>query len=190
MPDSTRSKDPAALWKAQPEEKRQVNLEQIVNRRTEELHASTRSEILMSIGAAVLFAVVMAWRIAPGGDRLLEAGLAAVIGWAAISLFWFRRWIWRREPPRPDAVAASGVDYYRKELERRRDHLRNEWLWHGPLLLACLILVAILTSRSHLGFDRFASALPLIALLALWTGYGLWRRLRQAKELQREIDHL
>jgi hypothetical protein len=30
--------------------------------------------------------------------------------------------------------------------------------------------------------------LPLIVLLAVWTGFGVWRRHRQAKELQREID--
>jgi len=40
-----------------------VNLEQIVNRRTEELYSSTRSEILMSIGAALLLVGVVAWRL-------------------------------------------------------------------------------------------------------------------------------
>jgi hypothetical protein len=40
-----------------------VNLKQIVNRRTEELSSSTRSEILMSIGAALLLVGVVAWRL-------------------------------------------------------------------------------------------------------------------------------
>jgi hypothetical protein len=190
MPDPTQSKDPAAIWKAQPEEKRQVNLEQIVNRRAEALYASTRSEILMSIGAAVLFVGVMAFRLAPLRDRPLEFGLAGVIAWAAISLYWFRRRIWQRDTVRPDAAAATGVDYYRKELERRRDHLRNAWLWHGPLFLACLILVAVLTGNAYLGYNRFESVLPLLVLLIVWTGFGLRRRLRQARELQREIDEL
>ena len=183
------NQEPAALWKAQPEEKLAVNLQEIVDRRTRELHASTRSEILMSIGSAVLFAVVIAWRFAQYGDRLLDIGLAGVIVWAAISLAWFRGWIWG-QPARPDAAAATGSDYYRKELKRRRDHLRNEWLWHGPLFLACLILVWILTGRDYLGFDRFTTALPLLVLLALWTLFGIWRRLRQAREIQREIDEL
>jgi hypothetical protein len=188
MPDQPR--DPAAIWKSQPEEKLAVNLEQIVNRRTEELYASTRSEILMSIGAALLFVGVMALRLAPARDRLLELGCAAVIAWAGISLYRFRRWIWRREPARPDAAAATGLEHYRKELERRRDHLRNEWLWHGPLFLACLVLIAIWTGRAFPGYGRLGNVLPLVVLLAVWTGFGFWRRLRKAKELQREIDEM
>jgi hypothetical protein len=190
MSDQPPSKDPAALWKGQPEEKIPVNLQQIVNRRAQELHSSTRSEILMSIGAALLFVPIMVWRLEPARDRVLQGGLAAVIIWAGVTLYWFRGWIWGREPARPDAAAASGLEYYRKELERRRDHLRNAWLWHGPLFLAGVILIAIVTGRAYLGFDRVRSALPLLLLLAVWTGYGIRRRFRQARELQREIDEI
>jgi hypothetical protein len=190
MSDQSKPKDPAALWKAQPEEKLAVNLEQIMNRRTEELYSSTRSEILMSIGAALLFVGVTALRLAPARDQLLELGCAAVIAWVLISLYRFRGRIWRREPARPDAVAATGLDYYRKELQQRRDHLRNAWLWHGPLFLACLILIGLWTGKAFVGFGRLENVLPLVVLLAVWTGYGIRRRLRQARELQREIDQL
>ena len=91
--------------------------------------------------------------------------------------------------PRPD-TAAPGIEYYRRELERRRDHLRNGWLWHGPLFLACIMLAVTLTGRKFLGFDRFGSALPLLAVLFLWTAYSFRRRRLLAKELQREIDDL
>jgi len=188
MPDETRAKDPSALWRGQPEEKIAVNLEHIVNRRTEELYSSNRSEILMSIGAALLFVGVMAWRFAPSYDPLQEVGFAAVIAWVVISLYWFRRQIWRREPSRPDAAAATGMDYYRKELEQRRDHLRNAWIWHGPLFLACAILFATAMGRTYSGFRPLRNVLPLVLLLGIWTGLGLVRRLRQARELQREID--
>jgi hypothetical protein len=190
MSDRAGAKDPGAIWRNQPEEEIAVNLEQIVNRRTKELDSSTRSEILMSIGAALLFVAVMALRIVPAHDRFLEGGLAAAAVWAVISLYLFRRLIWRRDSTRPDATAATCLEYYRQELERRRDHLRNAWLWHGPLFLACLTLIAVLTGKSFLGFDRLRSVLPLVALLAVWTGFGLTRRLRQARELQREIDEI
>jgi hypothetical protein len=32
--------------------------------------------------------------------------------------------------------------------------------------------------------------LPLVVLLAVWTGFGFRRRRRQAKELQRELDEI
>ena len=187
MSDEAGAKDPGAIWKNQPEERRAVNLEQIMKRRTDELDFSTRSEILMSIGAALLFIGVMAWRLGPGHDRLVQVGYAAAIAWVAISLYRFRRRIWRR-PSRPDAKAASGLEYYRKELEERRDHLRRAWIWHGPLFLACVILIAMWMGNTLSGYQPLRNVLPLVILLAVWTGFGFWRRRAQAKEIQREID--
>jgi hypothetical protein len=187
MSDQARGKDVGAIWRDQPEEELAVNLEQIVNRRTEELSSSTRSEIVMSMGAALLFVGVMVWRFAPAYERLQEVGFAAVIGWVVISLYLLRRRIWG-PPSRPDVAAATCLEYYRRELERRRDHLRNPWLWHGPLFLACMILIAILIRGK--AFQPFRNVLPLVVLLAIWTGFGVWRRHRQAKELQREIDDI
>jgi hypothetical protein len=190
MSEQTRSQDPARLWRDQPEEKHPVNLQQLVNRRTEELSSRSRSEILMSIGSAVLLFAVLGWRLAAAHEEQLEVGFAAVLVWVAVSLYGFRRRIWRRAAPRPDAVASSGLEYYRAELERRRDHLRNEWLWHGPLFLAAIILAALFTGKRHLAFQPLRNVLPLLVLLALWVGFGLWRRRLQARQLQREIDEL
>ena len=190
MSDHTGAKDPGAIWRNQPEERIAMNLEQIMQRRTEGLSSSTRSEILVSIGAALFFVAVVAWRIAPFHDRLPEIGFGAVLAWVAISLYWFRHRIWRRNASRPDAVAAAGAEYYRKELERRRDHLRNPWLWHGPLFLACAVLVGILAAETFRGYQDLRNVLPLVLLLVVWTGYGAWRRRRQARELQQEIDEM
>ena len=178
------------IWRHQPEEEVAVGLEQIVNRRTKELDWSTRWEILMSICAALLFVGVVLLRVAPSRDGFLDAVLAAAGVWAILALVLLRRQIWRREPSRADAAAATGLEYYRGVLERRRDHLKNAWIWHGPLFLACLALIAIVTGKSFLGFERLRSATPLLALLAGWTVFGVVLRLRQARELQREIDEL
>jgi hypothetical protein len=62
MSDQSGAKDPGAIWREQPEERRTVDLEQILKQRTDELYSSTRSEILMSILAALLFFCVVAWR--------------------------------------------------------------------------------------------------------------------------------
>jgi len=189
MSEEARANDPGAIWRDQPEEEVVVNVSQIVNRRAEELSASTRWEVLMSIGAAVLFVAVMAWRLPPVNNRLIEVGFGAVALWVAISLFRFRRWAGRHRA-RPDAVASTGLEYYRRELERRRDHLRNAWVWHGPLLLASFMLIAVVAGHAYWGVERLWSVLPLIILLLLWTVFGLVRRLRLAKALQAEIDDL
>ena len=186
MPES---KDPGDVWRNQPGEKLPVTLEQIVERRTGELFTSTRLEILMSIGAALLLVAVVAWRLRIAQDNLMEIACAGAIAWAGISLLAFRKRIWPQSPPR-DAVAAPGLEFYRAELKQRRDHLRNEWLWHGPLVLAVLAFVAVFTGRVNVAFQSLQKVLPLLVLLAAWTAFGIWRRLGQAREIQHEIDEI
>ena len=72
--------------------------------------------------------------------------------------------------------------------------------WSGPRLSAKSVVVtrpadrggvffvAIVVGRAYPGAERLESVLPLVALLAVWTGYGITRRRRQANALQREID--
>jgi hypothetical protein len=188
MPDEWGAKDPGDLWRNQPEEKLAVNVQQLVNRRTLELYSSTRSEILMSAGAALFFVAVMAWRFASVQHWLPRLGFGVAVAWVLLTLYRFRDRIWRRDTPRADAAAATGLEYYRAELERRRDHLRNAWFWHGPLLLACLVVVLTFAGAAFPGFERLQSVLPLALLLAAWTVAGITRRRRRAMEIQRELD--
>jgi hypothetical protein len=190
MPDESKANEPGAVWRSQPEEKIAVNPQVFLNHRTRELYARTRAEIITSITAALLFVGIIAWRFWPASDRLQQAGFLIVIAWVLATLYRFRDRIWRREPPSPDAIAAPGLEFYRRELERRRDHLRNEWLWHGPLVLACLICVVTFVGRAFPGVERVRGVLPLVVLLAAWTAIGLHRRRRLARELQREIDEI
>ena len=176
-----------AAWLNQPEEEIPVDIERLHRRRTWELFSTTRSEIITSIGAALFFASVVAWRFAPERDRLVQFGCAGVIVWAAVTVFRFRYSIRRHTPP-PDALARTGLEHYRAELQRRRHHLRSAWIWHGPLLLACILSAATLTKRIVPG--RLWDALPVFLLLAGWAVIGIKRRLRQAAELQQEIDEI
>jgi hypothetical protein len=168
MPDE--SKDWGELWRAQgggpPVELRRMR-------------SRTRSEVLYAIAAALFFAAIIAWRFAGQYGRVPWLGVGAMLVWAVVSLIWFRDRIWRGAPS-----AAPGVEHYRRELERRRDHLRNSWLWHGPLAAAILTLASIPTVR------RLETAAPMLVLLAGWTIFGTVRRRRQAADLQREIDEL
>jgi len=176
-----------AAWLNQPEEEIPVDIERINRRRTWALFSTTRSEIISSIGAALFFAGMVAWRFAPERDRLVLFGCAGVIVWAAVTVLRFRNSI-RRHTPQPDALARTGLDHYRVELLRRRDHLRSAWIWHGPLLLACVLSAATLTKRIVPG--RLRDTLPVFLLLAGHAVVGIKRRVRQAAELQQEIDEI
>ena len=189
MSDQVEGPDPGVIWRDQPEDEVPVSLAGLGSR-TEELSARTRWEILLSVGSTVLLIGLVAWRLRINHERLLSFGICAAIAWVIISLYWFRRRIWRHDMPRPDAVAVNCLEYYRKELEHRRDHLRSAWLWNGPLVLASLILIAVVRGRVNTAYQPLRNVLPLIILLAVWVGFGIWRRRIQAIALQREIDEL
>jgi hypothetical protein len=188
MFDEERSSDPCVVWKEQPEEETAVIVDELLSRRTKQLHVSTRSEIIMSIVAALFFVAVLTWRLPQGGLELPPVASAAVALWVGITAFRFRRILWQSDAP-PN-TAAPGLSYYRQELELRRDHLRNAWLWHGPILLAALLFTASFTGGAFPGVGRLRSAAPLLAILAVWTAVGVRRRFRQAAELQSEIDEI
>jgi hypothetical protein len=189
MPEESIPKDPGAVWRSQPEERLPVNAEELLNRRTWQLYSVTRSEILASIAAALLFLALLAWRLPYGGRRLSYVALALVLAWVLASVYWFRRGIWSSDAGRRDALAATGLQHYRRQLERRRDHLRNVWVWHGPLVLACLVF-GVSAMDGSLPSHGLRNAIPLVVLLAGWTVFGIWRRLREANEIQREIDEI
>lgn len=188
MPDESRPHDPRVIWKEQPKEDTPVVVDRVMNRRTQQLHASTRSEIVMSILAALFFVAVLAWRLPTAGFALAPVGLAAAALWIAITAFRFRKII--RGSGSPPDTASTGLAYYRRELEIRRDHLRNAWLWHGPLLLAVLLFLASFAGRTFPGMDRFRNAAPLFLILVPWIIIGIQRRFRQAADIQREIDEI
>jgi hypothetical protein len=167
-----------------------MNVHRIVNRRARELYSRTRAEVITSLAAPVLFIAVVAWRFGFTNDRLVRWGFALIVTWIAISLYAMRRRIWGPREPAPDAAAAASMDYYRHELQERRDHLRSLWLWHGPMLLACIVFLGAVLARVWPVYRHMLNALPFIALLLAWSVLNLWQRRRQAMELQRELDEL
>lgn len=106
MSDESSRSDPRVIWKEQPREDTPVIVDHVINRRSQQLHMSTRSEIIMSIVAALFFVAVLAWRLPPVGFALQPVGLAAAALWIAITVFRFRQIIWALPrsptPPQPD----------------------------------------------------------------------------------------
>lgn len=173
-------------WKNQPGEDIAMNMPHLLDRRAQSLFASTRAEIVTSIAAALLFLAVIVWRFAPalGAPELLCG--AGIVLWAAATLYRFRGRLF----PAPADLAEPGLAYYRRELARRRDHLRSAWIWHGPLVLAALLFVVRFTGPGRPTPRALRGIAPLILLLLVWTAAGIWRRTRQAAALEHELDEL
>jgi hypothetical protein len=69
-------------------------------------------------------------------------------------------------------------------------HLRNTWLWHGPVLLACIALIAVAMGTGNLAYKRLTQVSPLIMALAVWTVFSIRQRLREADGIKRELDEM
>ena len=174
MPENTN--DWSSLWRDQPGAPPPD-----LGRRGISLDLATRGEILTSIFAAFFFVGVVAWRLAATGQPIPPVGFAAAIVWAQKTQDKNQA---RHRRPTPDALAKPALEHYRRELTQRRDHLRNPWIWHGPLIAACLTLAAVPTMRP------LKTVTPMLLVLIAWTIYGIINRRRQAAALQQELDEL
>src|SRR4051794_39391283 len=116
MSDESRT-DPRMIWKEQKKEDTPVLVDNLVRRRPQQLHVSTRSETIMSIVAALFFVAVLAWRLPAVGFGVQPVGLAAASLWIVATAVRFRRMIWGSETA-ADA-ASTGLTHYRSELEIR-----------------------------------------------------------------------
>lgn len=193
MPETPEFAEVRAAWRDQPAgPETPFDVRSLQGRRMSEMSLSTRSEILGSASAALLFALVVALRFAPERGWTVYAGCAVVGAWAALTLWRFRVGIWSPAAPgqgsEADAFAQTGIKHYRAELARRRDHLRSAWIWHGPLLLACAVAALILGGRMPAA--RVWTLTPFVLLLALSAAIGFRRRLMHAAALQREMDEI
>lgn len=190
MSDAQLPEDPGSLWRQQPQEETQVLPSRFLDRRTQALSATTRSEIVSSLSAGILFVAILAWRFELRSDPYVIGGALLVLCWVLITLYRFRNRIWPGKKAEEAPFSAPALEFYRAELKRRREHLSTGWVWSGPLLLACVTLVLILVRNGMPSTRRIYSILPLLLLLVAWAAYGLWRRRRLAAEIQNEINEI
>lgn len=171
-----------SAWKRQPAQPA-INLDSFASRRSRELHAGTRAEILMSIGAVLFLLAIAIWRLPEATGRSSVAGYLLIASWIAFVVITYRRRLTRQVSP--GTTPASGLDHYRNELIERREHLRSLWLWHGPLAMALLLFWRVFPN-----WNRMQRVVPLLLPLAVWVALSIWRRMRQARLLQSEINEL
>ena len=113
---------------------------------------------------------------------LAAAGVGLLAAAAAFVLVHMHRHGWTGRTPREDAAA---LDFYRDELERRRDLLRSVWKWYLlPFAPGFLTLLAARVTETPLEVLATISGALAIA------GAVTWANLRAAQRLQRELDAL
>src|SRR5436309_1777842 len=130
MRDDAPENDPKTIWLNQPTEPSLMTLEKI-RQKARELHAKTRRQLVGSV-AAPLIAIAF-YAFGAKHSPALQPVLAFAVAWGLAGLYFVNRGM-RSAPMPADAALSTGIETYRREIERRRDFLRRALLWSfGPL---------------------------------------------------------
>jgi hypothetical protein len=190
MPNEPSPNDIGKFWRDQREEPVKMSLDEI--RGKAQRH---RRKILRRNGreyvAAAFVVAMFGYYIWHFHEWFLRIGSGLVIAGAVYVVFQLHTRGSAANAP-ADLGLTTGLDFYRKELERQRVLLNSVWRWYlGPFVpgLAVITLGAAITNPARSPYAwLFAGSYAVVVALAFW----LVARLNQrcAGRLQRQIDEL
>ena len=180
--------DPMKIWQTQPTEQSTMTLEKIQTK-VRELNAKTRRELIKAIASPVLVVVMscLAFATMHGQhDPAQRWTLAIAFAWSLAGQRALHRGMRLATLP-GDAAMTTALEYYHREVERRKALYGRTLLWSfGPIILAlAAFCVPFAWNPAHLG-----NALPFLTLVVIWIAAYFVLRMRIQKDLQREIDEL
>ena len=159
-----------------------------IRRKTRELHAKTRRELLGNIVLPLV--PIFFYAVGPRtADPIARMAFAGAIAWSLAGQYFLNRGIWSAMLP-GDAGLNTGIEFYRREIERRRNLARRVLQWSfGPILLAVVSLI-LQIMRSGIRRWQLPNMIPFLSLFVIWVIAFFAIRMWRERELQREIDEL
>jgi hypothetical protein len=191
MRDRDSGEDVKAIWQSQPTGASVMTL-QLIRSKARGLRAKTRRQLLGTITGplAAGFFYLFGIRVFPGLGHILHPLFAVAVVWSVVGLYFLNRGMWSRVMP-GDAGLRTGLEFCRGEVERRSQLLQRVLLWSfGPVLLAIATFVVGLAKMATEARGIFPNGLPFLSLVVLWIFGYFAGRVREQRELKREIDEL
>jgi len=157
-----------------------------VRAKAKRLESDIRRDTL--IGLVLASVITLAGLIALTNVHQLEPGGRVIIGIAVI-LVWFGacRETVRKKSRVSEADSRSCLEFYRHEIQRRRDHFaKPPWILIFALLLALFQFFAVARRFNGISGDllRYPFALVVLTVIVV----PIWKR--QARKFQSELDEL
>jgi hypothetical protein len=170
-----------------------MTLEEI-RQKVRELHAKTRRELLGNLLAPFIVVAFCSFGIKHFHHPVLRSVFAFAIAWSLAGLYFLNRGMWSAMLP-GDAALNTGLESYRREVERRRSLSGRFMVWRfGPVVFAIATLIMLILSLgmgSGMSLEgTLLKMTPFLTLLVIWLAGVFVIRMRQQRELRREIDHL
>jgi len=176
------------LWQTQPVEGIKMSVEEI-RRRAGKFERKIRWRNRRETVGCVVVSGLFTYFLIDTHNLLFRISyglfIAAMI-WVAVQLY--RKGSIKSLPA--GLEAASSLQFFRQELERQRDAIRNVWPWYlaplvpGYVMLTIAYAVSFPRPVGWIGVEAFDAFVVLVFI-------GIWKlNLRAARCLQRSIDEL
>jgi hypothetical protein len=182
--------DPRTIWQNQPKEPFKMKVDEM-RRRARRFQMKARFLVIYSIAAGLGMCVYFAWSSVKSHELLSRLGFGVLSVWGIYAAYQAYKWIWPRNLA-PDAPVGTSLEFYRSELERRRDYRLHVWRRSG--LTFCFLGLALALAPAFIAaVDNpriLRNGAPFFALLTIWFVVFLFGKKRSQNKLQREIDEL
>lgn len=181
--------DPKKLWQNQPHEEATMTLK-MIHEKAKKLRARNRRELFGNI-ATIPLAIGISWfGFLHTHDLAYRSIFVAAVAWAVVGQYLVHRGMSFATPPPERLALMSGLDFYRHEINWRRNLLGRFLQWTlGPVVLCVGALILLLTGMAR-SVGKPGAALPFTTLAVIWLVAVFVLRSRHQRELQQEIVQL
>jgi hypothetical protein len=176
------------LWQNQPREEIAMTLE-MIHDKAQKLRARNRRELFGNL-ATIPLAIGISWfGFFHTHDPAYRSVFVVAVAWAVLGQYLVYRRMWSATPPERSA-SMNGLDFYRREINWRRNLLGRFLQWTlGPIVLCVGMLILLLTGMAR-SVGKPGAALPFTTLAVVWLVAVFVLRSRDQRELRQEMDQL
>jgi hypothetical protein len=182
--------DPRSVWQNQLKEPLKISADEM-RLRARRFQMKARLTAVFTITTALLVCAFFAWSFVRTHELVPRLGYALISLCGIFMAYSTYRWVWPSNLP-ADAPVSTSLEFYRSELERRRDYRRHIWRRTGlTYLFIGLAMVIVPALIAAFGAPRlFLNMIPFFLLLILWFILFFRGKKRGHHKLQQEIDEL
>ena len=180
--------DPRNIWQNQPTEPFHMSTDEI-RHKAQQRYTEARMRALLSIAMGLGLCALFAWASARAHETVTRMGWGLVSLWCIWFAYHAYRWMW---PDRlaPDATVSTSLEFYQRELDRRRDYALHVWGRSGLPFCFLGLAMVVLPPLIQAPAAQRLNALPFFVLLVIWIAAFIVLRKRDRRKLQQEIDEL
>lgn len=182
--------DPQGIWQNQRTEPLKMSANEL-HTRARQRQSRARFEARLSIVIGLACSVLFAWTFTRAHEALARMGWGLLSLWGIYAAFHAYKWIRPQNLPQ-DAPISTCLEFYRNELERRRDYLRHRWWRSGlPFFILGMTMVIVGTGPRTVSPHPLLNVIPFLGLLAVWAvAFSFVKKKLGQENLQQEIEEL